>query len=300
MPVDIKRHQPRQEPKATISERTPLTPSLTQGGNNVDVRDHETNAMMQFSLDVIQRAGNEAMTYYGKGSRGMKFDQELATSAELQLRRFFEREIRDNYPEHRVFDNNLRASGYTHDEKRYLWVFDPIDGIANFLAGIPIWGVSLALLDNFWPITGVFHMPATGDLFHAQAGKYAFRGEQKIVASTKKSINNESLMMIYSRFHRNYHSNFPGKIANMGCTGAHICYVAMGRADAAFVANESYQDLSAAQIIIQAAGGKIFKMDGRELTFNEYIDGKRRREHLLATTADLCSPVLACLQPSSA
>jgi myo-inositol-1(or 4)-monophosphatase len=255
---------------------------------------------MQFALDVIQRSGAEAMAFYGKGSHGIKFDQELATSAEIHLRQFFEGQIREHYPEHRVFDNNPSPSGYTHDDKRYLWVFDPIDGIANFLAGIPIWGMSLALLDNFWPISGVFHMPATGDIFHAQAGKNAYRGKEKILASPKKSINNESLMLIYSRFHRYYHSNFPGKIGNMGCTAAHICYVAMGRADAAFVANESYQDLSAAQIIIQAAGGKIFKMDGRELTFNEYIDGKKRNEHLLATTTDLCTPVLDCFHKSKA
>ncbi|GAF91915.1 unnamed protein product, partial [marine sediment metagenome] len=79
----------------------------------------------------------------------------------------------------------------------------------------------------------------------------------------------ESLLLTYSRFHHHYHSTFPGKIRDLGCTAAHICYVATGRAEAALIANESYQDLAAACIIVEAAGGKIYKLDGSEFLLNE-------------------------------
>ena len=75
-------------------------------------------------------------------------------------------------------------------------------------------------------------MPATGDIFYAYADDNAYWGSQSIRISSQKSINDESLLLIYSRFHRNHHTSFPGKIRNLGCTGAHICYVAMGRAEA--------------------------------------------------------------------
>ena len=67
----------------------------------------------------------------------------------------------------------------------------------------------------------------------------------------------------------------------MGCTTAHICYVAMGRAEAAIVNNESYQGLAAARVILEAAGGKFFKKDGSELHLNEYLDGQRIDDHLI-------------------
>jgi myo-inositol-1(or 4)-monophosphatase len=70
----------------------------------------------------------------------------------------------------------------------------------------------------------------------------------------------------------------------------------MGRAEAAFVANESYQDLAAAQVILEAAGGRIYKMDGRPLSANEYIDGEQRGEHLLAAAPETYQQVLRCLQ----
>jgi myo-inositol-1(or 4)-monophosphatase len=182
--------------------------------------------------------------------------------------------------------NNPENKGYTHGAKSYLWIYDPIDGIANFQAGIPIWGISLALLENFWPIFGVFYMPATGDLFHARAGEKAFRGNEEIYVSTQENINDESLLLTYSRFHHHYHSTFPGKIRDLGCTVAHICYVAMGRAEAAVIANETYQDLAAARVIIEAAGGRIYKMDGNEFFLNEYLDGKRIEDHLLVVAPD--------------
>jgi myo-inositol-1(or 4)-monophosphatase len=74
-------------------------------------------------------------------------------------------------------------------------------------------------------------MPATGDLFHARAGKDAFWGNDKIRIPGAGVIDNESLLLTYSRFNQKYRSTFPGKIRSLGCASAHICYVAMGRAD---------------------------------------------------------------------
>lgn len=265
----------------------------------MDFVDHGIETLMQFAMEVIRKSGSEAMSFYGRGKQNVKFDEELVTEAELHLRQFFEDRVHTRFAEHQLFTTDKLGSGYSHDESRYLWVFDPLDGVSNFLAGIPIWGMSLALLDNFWPILGVFHMPATGDIFHARAGQTAYWGDQPIGISSQSTINDESLLFIYSRFHHQYHSSFPGKIRNMGCTAAHICYTAMGRAEAAFISNESYQDLAAAQVIVQAAGGDIYRMDGRELTVNEYIDGPRNGEHLLVASPATKAQVLSYLKKSA-
>ena len=89
------------------------------------------------------------MAYYGKSKSDTKFDEDLITSAELHLQRFFQEEIGSRYPGHRVFKGDPVESEYTHEGKRYLWVCDPIDGADNFQAGIPVWGMSIALLEKF-------------------------------------------------------------------------------------------------------------------------------------------------------
>jgi myo-inositol-1(or 4)-monophosphatase len=171
--------------------------------------------------------------------------------------------------------------------------------VANFQAGIPVWGVSLALLDNFWPIFGVVYMPATEDLFHARAGQDAFWGNRKINISASEVIDDESLLLTYSRFHQHYRTNFPGKIRNLGCASAHLCYVAMGRADATIVANESYQGLAAARVIVESAGGKFSKFDGSDFHLNEYLDGQKIDHHLLITAPAHFNQVKNSLNPSS-
>jgi myo-inositol-1(or 4)-monophosphatase len=245
----------------------------------------------QFAIEVIRGSGEKALSYYGKGRHRIKFDEGLVTEAEIQLREFFQDQLQAHFPEHQIFKNNQVDHGYTHEGKKFVWIYDPLDGVANFQAGIPIWGMSLALIENFWPVFGVFYMPATGDLFQAQAGNKAFRGKEEISISTQDNINDESLLLTYSRFHQHYSSTFPGKIRGLGCASAHMCYVAMGRAEAAVIANESYPGLAAACIIVEAAGGKISKMDGNSFFLNEYLDGAKIDEHVLVASPETSAQV---------
>ena len=90
-------------------------------------------------------------------------------------------------------------------------------------------------------------------------------------------INDESLLLTYSRFHQDYKTTFPGKIRSLGCSAAHACYVAMGRADAALLANDSYAGLAATRVIVEAAGGKIFSVQGGEFFLNDYLDARKVR-----------------------
>jgi myo-inositol-1(or 4)-monophosphatase len=248
---------------------------------------HETiENLTVFAFEVIRGSGEQALAYYGKGRSDTKFDEGLVTEAEIHLGEFFRDQLFARFPDHQIYRNEQREDGYSHEGKRYLWVYDAVDGVANFQAGIPIWGTSLALLENFWPVLGVFYMPVTGDIFHAEAGSKAFRGEQQIYLSPQEEINDESLLLTYSRFHERYRSSFPGKIRALGCTAAHVCYVAMGRAEAALLSNESYKDLAAAAVIMDAAGGKIFKMDGTAFFLGDYIEGRKIEEDLLAVAPD--------------
>lgn len=238
--------------------------------------------LLQFAKETVRSAGEKALTLYGKGNLQVKFDEKLVTEAELTQMDFFKARLASIFPGHGVLGDPLPTEDYVHGEKRYLWIYDPLDGVANFQAGIPIWGVSLALLENFWPVFGVTYMPVTNDLFYAVVGQKAYWGDKEIRIPDTGEISNESVLLTYSRFHNHYHSTFPGKIRNLGSTSAHISYVVRGRAEAALLSNVSYRDLAAAQIILMAAGGKIHRLDGREFHLSDYLSGQRIEEHLIA------------------
>jgi myo-inositol-1(or 4)-monophosphatase len=266
-------------------------------GGKVDAKDQGLDELVGFSTDLIRRSGEEALSFYGRGNLQQKFDENLVTEAEIHLREFFQDQLYGRYPDHQVFASFDDVNkGYTHEGKRYLWIYDPLDGIANFQAGIPIWGISLALFENYWPLFGIYYMPATGDLFHARAGGKAYRGEREIRISPQKAIDDESLLLTYSRFHHQYLSTFPGKMRDLGCTGAHLCYVAMGRAEAALISNETYQGLAACFMIVEAAGGSIFRMDGTPFHLNDHLGGERIMEPLLVASRETCPQVRKSLR----
>lgn len=253
--------------------------------------------LMDFAMAAAREAGEQALKYYGRGRSGVAFDETLVTEAELHLDEVLRSQLGSRFPEHSLFQNHQPDAAYSHEGKRYLWIYDPLDGVANFQAGIPVWGMSLALLENFWPVLGLFYMPATRDLFHARAGNRAFWGARHIHIASRDDLSDESVLFTYSRFHETYGSTFPGKIRNLGSTVAHICYVAAGRATAALVSQEAFQDLAAARVILEAAGGCFHKLDGGEFFLNEYLDGERIDQPLLAAGPRNFRLVSAHVQP---
>jgi myo-inositol-1(or 4)-monophosphatase len=50
------------------------------------------------------------------------------------------------------------------------WVVDPLDGTANFLHGLPVVGVSIALVEDGTPVVAVVHAPMLGDTYTARTG----------------------------------------------------------------------------------------------------------------------------------
>lgn len=267
---------------------------MKESGSTRDVGE-----LYAFAKETIRNLGGEACKFYGKGRQRPPFDQDLVTKAELHLNSCFQQIITRQFPEHQIYGQASLDEGYTHGGKRYLWVFDPLDGVDNFQSGIPIWGMSLALYENYWPVLGLFYMPITQDLFRACVGEKAYWNDRGIAIEDRGGVTRESLLLTFSRFHQYYECWFPGKIRDFGSTGAHACYVAMGRADAAFTANESFKDLAAVNVIIEAAGGRLSKIDGNKFLLGDYIEGQRIEGHLMVAGKSGKRAILDCIRPSS-
>ena len=54
---------------------------------------HGIETLAGFAKELVVRLGEEALSYYGKGKTGVKFDEDLVTAAELQLANVFEKEL---------------------------------------------------------------------------------------------------------------------------------------------------------------------------------------------------------------
>lgn len=69
-----------------------------------------------------------------------------------------------------------------------IWVIDPIDGTACFLSGIPVWCVSIALIEAGEILLGVIYDPNVEELFVAAKGRGARLNGRPIRVSDAASL----------------------------------------------------------------------------------------------------------------
>ena len=75
-----------------------------------------------------------------------------------------ERAIRTLLAEHRPDDGVIGEEyGTDRGDAGRVWVLDPIDGTRAFIAGRPIFGTLIALLEDGKPVLGVIDQPITGE-----------------------------------------------------------------------------------------------------------------------------------------
>jgi len=99
-----------------------------------------------------------------------KPDRTPVTEADLAV----ERAIRDRLGETRPGDGILGEEFGTEGDATRQWIIDPIDGTANFLRGVPVWGTLIALAVDGVAVVGVASAPAMGRRWWAARGMGAW------------------------------------------------------------------------------------------------------------------------------
>jgi histidinol-phosphatase len=95
-----------------------------------------------------------------------KADASHVTEADLATERAIRAMLEAERPGDGVFGEEF---GVTGDSDRQ-WIIDPIDGTANYLKGIPMWTVLIALSIDGVPRVGVASQPALGRRWWAASG----------------------------------------------------------------------------------------------------------------------------------
>lgn len=244
--------------------------------------ERELWTLKEFVENTLRKSGTLLMELYGHGDPTRKFDEDLVIKAENAAWELFSQKIRGSFEGH-GFLREIGEGGVDSDNcPRFLWIVDTLDGAASFQAGMPVWGISAALFEKFWPVLGFLYLPVTGELYSAYAGREALLNDTPIGVREDPTVDNESLLLVYSRFHRDFTTGFPGKVRNFGSSSGHMAYVARGAADACVLKNVNVQDLAAGSIILEAAGGEIRFMDGSRFHVGDHLGGTSVHQPLIA------------------
>jgi len=270
---------------AAVAKR-PSRPRLTS---------RELNEILTFAKGLARAAGALAMSYYGRANPTLRYDHDLVTEADLALQDYIRKEVAASYPDHQ-FQGDRRRTASGREPQSPIWVIDPLDGSAGFSAGMPVWAVCLALFDGGKPVLGVVHLPVTGELYSATSKTPAMVNDREIEV-LDQAMDNESLLLTYSRFHADYVTHLTGKVRSLGSTAAHIAYVARGAASGAILGNVHVWDVAAGLVVLEAAGGAIRTAGGKKVDLADYLSGEKLDEVLIAAPMGLHREIADLLEP---
>jgi myo-inositol-1(or 4)-monophosphatase len=180
----------------------------------------------------------------------------------------------------------LPGSGFIAEEnpslqkKELTWIVDPLDGTTNFIHGVPLYSISIALMENDEIILGVIYEVNLEECFYTWRDEKSFLNG-KIIRVSQVPHLKESLFATgfpyydYSRLEHylnlfRYMMQFSHGIRRLGSAAADLAYVACGRYDGFYEYGLSPWDVAAGTLIVKNAGGIVSDFEGGR----NYIFGK--------------------------
>jgi len=152
------------------------------------------------------------------------------------------------------------------------WIVDPLDGTTNFIHRVPVYSVSIALMDKNELVSGVVYEINLDECFYAWKGGPAFlnnipikvspskRLEQSLVA-TGFPYHDYSLMKPYLKLFDDLMKTTRG-IRRLGSAAVDLAYVACGRFELFYEYSLKPWDVAAGAFIVQQAGGHLTDFKG--------------------------------------
>ncbi|HUO41144.1 MAG TPA: inositol monophosphatase family protein [Mycobacterium sp.] len=198
-----------------------------------------------------------------------KGDRDLVTDVDLRIQRDI-----TNYLTHTTH----RISVYGEESFSWpdlaaaelLWVLDPIDGTSNFVHGLPLCAVSLALLHHGEPLIAVTRAPLLNRTYHAIRHHGAFLNGDPIAASGTTDLVDAIVSIgdyavghdasARNRFRLALTTELVPRVERIRMFGAatlDLAFVAEGAADACIIMCNKPWDTAAGTLIAREAGATI-------------------------------------------
>ena len=163
----------------------------------------------------------------------------------------------------------------------YNWVIDPLDGTTNFVHGLPVFAVSIGLMEKEEVVLGVVYEVNRKECFHAYKGGGAFCNETPLRVSKAPNLAASLIATGFPYYQFDLIDRYLNSMKSLmqkthglrrlGSAAVDLCYVAAGRTEGYFEYNLNSYDVAAGVILVQEAGGQVTDFAGG----TDYIFGRK-------------------------
>ncbi len=164
------------------------------------------------------------------------------------------------------------AEDLTRLERERVWVVDPLDGTREFVARIPEWCISIALVESGQPIACGIYNPLTGERFLGSTGSGLTYNGSPAHSTQRQHLSGATVLASRTEVQRGEWKQFeraPLTLKAVGSVAYKLALVAAGLADATWTLCPKHEwDVAAGVGLIKFGGGFAGRLDNTPLTFN--------------------------------
>ena len=162
------------------------------------------------------------------------------------------------------------------NNKKHLFVIDPIDGTTNFASGFDFFAISIAYFYNSILTTGLIYRPTSKDFYYAQKNQGAYKNTQplKIIYKPLKQCVFDGVISSrpnkYPQLFKSYQNIFPhiAGFRSLSCMTLSNCLLAENVFNIVANGHTFIWDIAAAKMIVEESGGVMFDFKGRPINFD--------------------------------
>ncbi len=147
------------------------------------------------------------------------------------------------------------------------WIVDPLDGTTNFIHGLPIFCISIALVQDEDTLVGVVYEVNLQECFHAAKGSGAWLDNDRIWVSPTNKLADSLIATGFPYAHLDRMPEYMKLLTEfiykshgfrrIGSAAVDLAYVACGRFESFYEHNLNSWDVAAGALLVTEAGGQV-------------------------------------------
>jgi histidinol phosphatase-like enzyme (inositol monophosphatase family) len=230
-----------------------------------------TDKDLALALRLADAAGNAIRPLFrGQWSQERKADRSFVTEADRAAEAAMRALIEAEFPADGIIGEEY---GTRNEGAGRQWVLDPIDGTTSFIAGRPIFGTLIALLQDGWPVLGIIDQPVSGERWVGRIGHPTLFSGKPAATKPLKELSDAVLATTSPHLFTNEEADafmsVAKQVAEKKIVFGGDCYnyglVASGHIDLVIEAGLKLYDYAALVPVVEGAGGIMADWQGNPL-----------------------------------
>jgi myo-inositol-1(or 4)-monophosphatase len=237
------------------------------------------SALLNVMVQAATKAGRSLARDFGEVQNlqvSLKGPGDYVSQADRRAEEIVFSELSRGRPGYSFLMEERGAVEGSDDQHR--WIVDPLDGTTNFLHGIPVFAISIALERQGVLMAAVVYNPAVDELYTAERGGGAFLNDRRLRVAARRQLSDAVIGTGIPHIGRGHHGNYLVELRNvmgeaagvrrLGAASLDLAYVAAGRYDGFWETNLFPWDIAAGALLIREAGGYVTDATGGQDVFS--------------------------------